>query len=159
MTLTKEEILAEISWFNEQLAYLRNTFAAWLKEEGHEIDISEEKIRNTEGLSGQYDTFKYTFVVDKTMKFCIIPYGIWIIAARGRIDISGPSGSEKLIYHYKGGPSSTVEIKSVGRCEKLTRKQFDNIDEEGWYWYDDSTIRKMIKLSKETLVYLMGRLQ
>ena len=40
------EILAEISWFNEQLADLKNTFVAWIKEEGHEISVSEESITN-----------------------------------------------------------------------------------------------------------------
>ena len=143
MTLTKDEVLAEISWYNEQLVYLKDTFVSWMEEEGRKVDVSEEKIMNTEGLSGQYSTIKYTLIFDKNMKLCLIPYGIWIVAARGRVDISGPSGSEKLIYLYKGGPVT----------------QFDDINEEGWHWFDDSTIRKMEKLSKEIFGYLIGRLQ
>ena len=81
------------------------------------------------------------------------------MAARGRVDISGPSGSEKLIYLSGGGPVTTIEMKSGSRLEKTVHQQFNGIDEEGWYWYDDSTIRKMIKLSKEILEYLIGRIQ
>lgn len=135
MAVVDTEILAEIAWFNGQFVHLKDTFVSWIKEEGHEVDISEEKILKKEELSGQYSTFRYTIIIDKNIKLCLVPYGIWIVAAKGRVDISGPSGSEKLIY------------------------LFNNIDEEGWYWYDDSTIRKTVKLSKELLVYLIGRLQ
>lgn len=150
---------AEITWFNGQISYLKNTFATWLKEEGHNVDVSEEKIVNNEESSGQYDTFRYTITIDEKIKLCLVPYGIWIVAARGRVDILGPSGSEKLIYLYKGGPAVTIEMQSGSHVEKTTHQQFENIDEEGWYWYDDSTIRKMTKLSKEIFKYIIGRLQ
>jgi hypothetical protein len=159
MAVTDTKILAEITWFNEQLSHLKDTFVAWLKEDGHTVDVVEEKIDNNEGPSGQYKTSKYTMVIDSKIKVCLVPYGIWIVAARGRVDISGPSGSEKLVYLYRGGPAVTIEMKSGNCSEKTTRQQFNNIDEEGWYWYDDSTIRKMIKLSKETFEYLTGRIQ
>ncbi|MDR2476345.1 MAG: hypothetical protein LBD18_00985 [Treponema sp.] len=159
MAVSKAQILDEIKWFNEQLVYLRDTFITWIKEGGHEVDVLEEKINNKEELSGTYSTFKYIMTIDKSIKIILVPYGIWIVAARGRIDISGPSGIEKLIYLYKDGPVSTTEIKSGSFSEKTARHLFNNIDEEGWYWYDDSIIRKMIKISKETFEYLIGRIQ
>jgi hypothetical protein len=159
MAVTDAEILAEITWFNGQILHLKDTFVTWLKEDGHNVDVSEESIVNNEGPSGQYNTFKYTMTIDKRINLCLAPYGIWIVAARGRVDISGPAGSEKLIYLHKGGPVTTIEITSGNHPEKTTHQQFDNIDEEGWYWYDDSTIQRAIKLSKELFGYLMGRLQ
>jgi hypothetical protein len=90
--------------------------------------------------------------IDKKINLCLVPYEIWIVAAKGRVDISGPSGSEKLVYLSRGGPATSVEITSGNHSEKTTHRDFNSIDEEGWYWYDDSTIRKMIKLSKEILV-------
>jgi hypothetical protein len=139
MAVIDTGILAEITWFNGQLVHLKDTFVTWIREEGHEIDVFEENITNNEGLSGKYNTFRYTLILDKTIKFCIVPYGIWIVAAKGRVDISGPSGSEKLLYLQKDAPVTT--------------------EEEGWYWYDDSTIRKTVKLSRELFDYLLGRLQ
>ena len=159
MALANTKINDEISWFNGQLADLKNTFVTWIKEEGHEIDVSEESITNNEGLSGPYSTFKYNLVIDKNLKLCIKPYGIWIIAAKGRVDISGPAGYEKLIYLYKDGPATTTEIEMANSSKKTTLLDFDNIDEEGWYWYDNSTIRKMAKLSKDVFKYIIGRLQ
>ena len=159
MAVLDAKILEEIEWFNGQLVHLKDTLVAWIKEEGHEVDVSEEKFEKKEEISGTYSTFKYVLIIDKKLKICLVPYGIWIIAAKGRIDIFGPSGYEKLVYLYKGGPATTIEIKSANYFEKSTHKQFNNIDEESWYWYDDSTIRKMIKLSKETFEYLIGRIQ
>ena len=149
MAVVDNNILDEITWLNRQLVYLRDTFITWIREEGHEVDVSEENVINNEELSGKYNTFKYTLILDKTIKICIIPYAIWIVAAKGRIDISGPSGFEKLIYLQK----------SENNIEKSTLNKFNTINEEGWYWYDDSTIRKMVKLSKEMFGYLLGRLQ
>lgn len=159
MAVIDVDVLAEINWLNEQLVHLKDTFITWIKEEGHDVDVLEENITNNEGLSGKYDTFKFTLTLDKTVKICIVPYGIWIVAAKGRVDILGPSGSEKLVYLYRGGPVTTIEMKVGDRSEKSTRSQFNNIDEEGWYWFDDSAVREMIKLSKEMFVYLLGRLQ
>jgi hypothetical protein len=159
MTVTDDKVLAEIAWFNRQLLYLKDTFIAWLKEESHDVDVSEENIVNNEQPSGPYNTFKYTITIDKKINLCLVPYGIWIVAAKGRVDISGPSGFEKLVYLSRGGPVTSFEITSGNYSEKTTHQHFNNIDEEGWYWYDDSTIRKMIKLSKEILVYLIDRIQ
>ena len=151
--------ILEVEWFNGQLVHLKDTLAAWIQEAGHEVDVSEEKIEKKEEISGTYSTFKYVLTIDKKLKICLVPCGIWIIGARGRIDILGPSGYEKLVYLCKGGPVAAIEIKSSNYFEKSTHKQFNDIDEAGWYWYDDSTIRKMIKLSKETFEYLIGRIQ
>jgi hypothetical protein len=152
MPLADNNVLAEITWLNGQLVILKDTFVAWIREEGHIVDIAEENITNNEEKSGKYDTIKYTLILDKTIKICIVPCGIWIVAAKGRVDISGPSGSEKLVYLNKCGP---VETKNG----EPAHSQFNNIAEEGWYWYDDSTIRKMVKLSREMFGYLLGRLQ
>ena len=159
MAVIDTNIVAEIKWYNGQLVYLRDMFVTWIKEEGHEVDVLEEKITNKEGLSGTYETFKYILTLDKAIKISIVPYGIWIVAAKGRVDICGPVGSEKLVYLYKDGPVITIETKTRNYSEKSTHKQFNNIEEEGWYWYDDSTIRKMVKLSRELLGYLLGRIQ
>jgi hypothetical protein len=159
MAVTDTKILAEIAWFNEQIRHLKDIFVAWIKEDGHETDVFEENVVNNESLSGQYNTFKYTIVIDNKIKLYLEPYGIWIVAAKGRVNISGPSGSEKLVYLYKGGPATTIEIASGNHSEKTPHQQFNNIDEEGWYWYDDSAIRKMIKLSKEVFEYIIGRLR
>ena len=160
MAVIDTNILAEITWFNGQLVYLKDTFVTWIREEGYEVEVLEENITITEALSGEYDTFKYTLILDKTIKICIVPYGIWIVAAKGRIDIFGPSGSEKLVYLQKDGPVTTIEMKAGNYSEKSTQRHFNNIiEEEGWYWYDDSIIRKTVKLSKELCGYLLDRVQ
>jgi hypothetical protein len=159
MVTTDTEILNEITRFNDQLVHLNDSFVSWIQEGGHKVDVLKEDIVKNEELSGQYNTFKYLITLDNKLKLQLIPYGIWIVAAKGRVDVYGPSGYEKLVYLYKGDPVSTIEMKTENHYEKTTHKYFDNIDDEGWYWYDDSTIRKMTKLSKEVADYLVSRVQ
>jgi hypothetical protein len=44
MTVTDDKVLTEIDWFNGQLLHLKDTFIAWLKEEGHDVDVSENAL-------------------------------------------------------------------------------------------------------------------
>jgi hypothetical protein len=159
MVAEKDTIIAEITWFNAQIARLDEMFIQWLKEDGRDVQNSERKITKQEEMSGEYTTSEYELIVDNALKITLVPYGIWIVAAQGRIDIVGPSGSEKLVYLKKGGPATVVEISSGSYPGKNVHRQFNTIDEDGWYWYDDSIIRKATKLGKEVFLYLLGRVQ
>jgi hypothetical protein len=159
MAVAKEQINTEISWFNEQLSSLNEMFVAWLKEEGHKIDYSEIDITKKEELSGEYSTKQYNINIDDSLKISLVPYGIWIVAAKGRVDLVGPSGNEKLVYLLKSGPTTTIEISNGSYHSKSVHRDFNNIDEDGWYWYDDSLDRRMVKFDKNIVVYLLGRLQ
>jgi len=52
MEVLDTKILDEITWFNEQLLNLKNTIVAWIKEASRDVDVSENEISKTEGLSG-----------------------------------------------------------------------------------------------------------
>jgi hypothetical protein len=159
MAIEKDTIIAETAWFNGQIARLDEAFIQWLKKDGRDVQNSERKITKQEGISGEYTTSENELIVDNVLKITLVPYGIWIIAAQGRIDIVGPSGSEKLVYLKKGDSATVGEMSSVFYHSKNVHHQFNNIAEDGWYWYDDNGIRKMIKLRKKVFVSLLGRLQ
>ncbi len=156
-----ELITNEIKWYNNEILTIKEKIATWLKEFGYTVNCTQEEKTNIEELSGKYKTFQFVFNINNTMHITLEPYGIWIIGAKGRIDIKGSSGSEKLVYFCKGGPGLKTEIKtdSGTTVEKSSHRYFDNVDEDAWYWYDDSSYRKVVKLSKETLLALLERIQ
>lgn len=141
MTVTSEDIKSEIKWYNEELVSVKDKLESWLIELGYKVTVSEIEVIKNEGLSGPYKAKQFDFIIDDTLKISLLPSGIWLIGAKGRIDISGPSGSEKLLFFFSGGPGMT------------------NIDEENWYWYDDSSYRKVVTFSKEIVQPLLERLQ
>lgn len=161
MDISKEQIENRISWFNREVEKFKTLLLDWLQESGHAVEISEEELTKVEELSGPYKTKQYKFKIDEDLSISITPFGIWIIGARGRIDVSGPSGSEKFVFLSIGGPSMITEFKDAsGRIvEKSNHSFFKNVDEDGWYWYDDSSYRKVSKLSKEVVEPLLERLQ
>ncbi len=161
MTVSKEKIEAKIEWYNNQILDIKDKFVKWLKELGHSIEVSDIKIQKMEELSGTYDTHQFDLKIDNTLKISLVPYAIWIVGAEGRIEVSGPAGSEKLVFFLKGGPALTTSLKYEGgkQIESHTQKYFSNIDEKNWYWYNDSTYRKVSKFNKEIIEPLLESVQ
>ncbi len=161
MGVSKEHIENRITWFNKEVDRFKKLLHDWLRESGHDVDISEEELVKVEELSGQYKTKKYNFRIDQELNISVKPFGIWIIGAEGRIDVFGPSGSEKFIFLSveEAGITAEEESASGGVVEKSRRALFKNVDESNWYWFDDSSYRKVSKLSREIVEPLLERLQ
>lgn len=160
--MTKESVEAEIEWYNGQLKKVADQFSEWVKELGHSISrVNEKKIEKAEELSGTYKATQFDLRLDETLNVSLIPYGIWIIGAKGRVDIVGPAGREKLVYLLPEGPAvSVAEPGEPYNTEtEHTHQIFSNIQEEGWYWYDDSIYRRAEKFSKETVAQILERIQ
>lgn len=160
MPSTQNEIDREISWFNRELDKVQAEFTRLLRDLGHNVEVQTTSTTNQEELSGSYQTTRYDILIDGDLALAVYPYGIWLIGAHGRIDVKGPSGTEKLIYLKRGGPALRVDISSGGnRIESDTSSVFQHIDEEGWYWYDDSSYRRVAKLNHEVAEAILERVQ
>ena len=160
MPTTKDEIEREVAWFNGELDRVQAEFTRLLRELGHTIEVEAGSITNQEEPSGSYQTVRYDIVIDADLELSLIPYGIWLIGAHGRIDVKGPSGTEKLIYLEPGAPAVRVEVSSGARhMESHTHSAFQNVEEEGWYWYDDSSYRRVSKLNREVAEAMLERVQ
>jgi len=161
MTIDRDRIEGEIRWYNKNLESVKTKLKMWLEELGHNVSISEKEATNNEEPSGLYKTKQFQFIIDSNLKISLIPYGIWLIGTKGRIDISGPSGSEKLIFLSKGGSGMISEVKKETdlAIEKSSHKYFKNVDIEDWYWYDDSSYRVLSRFTKDIVEPLLERLQ
>lgn len=160
MPATKDEIDREISWFNDEVSGVQAEFTRLLREQGHTVEVASTATTNQEELSGVYHTTRYELLIDGEFAVSLIPYGIWLIGAHGRVDVRGPSGTEKLIYIEPGDTTVRVDTSVGGaRIESSTRSMFQRIEEAGWYWYDDSSYRRVSKLNSDVVEAILERVQ
>lgn len=161
MPVNQESIAQEIAWYRNELSNIRSTFELWLNETGHNVNVTETKCKIQEELTGEYEVSEYSFLIDNTQKLTFVPYGIYIVGAKGRIDIKGDSGKEKLVYLWSGGPSLKMETQdsSGNVIESSVHRYYDNVDNDGWYLLDDSMFRRVEKFSKENVMSLLERLK
>jgi len=67
------------------------------------------------------------------------PVGTWIIGAEGRVDLKGYNGKEVIIYLTNDGPALNFsETESDGETSKSTMALFQGVEQDGWYWIEDS---------------------
>ena len=64
MSVTKENIENKISWFNNEVVCIKNSFQLWISELGHQIITQEVEITKTEEPSGTYKTKQFDFIID-----------------------------------------------------------------------------------------------
>ena len=58
MNIPREKIEHEVSWFNGEVLKFKDLLVTWLREIGHKVEISEEKLEKVEELSGPYKTIQ-----------------------------------------------------------------------------------------------------
>ncbi len=158
MVLAGCDAPSRVDWFNEQLFRVKYDFVRWLEELGHTVNVSEKRIEKVEAASGEYHTWMFDCSVDGVFVISIIPEGIWIIGAGGRIDFRGPSGIERLLYLFGEKASDEYRAEAVCREGRDVSRLLGGVYEDGWYWYHDSSFRDVSKFSKETISPLLERL-
>ena len=87
--------------------------------------------------------------VPKKTDIHLVPKGIYVIGARGRVDARSRLGTEILVWVEEGGPALK---RTVDRCDvdAVTRPVFPGV-REGWAWTDDQHV-ELVPLTERTLV-------
>jgi hypothetical protein len=155
--LMKEKKLAKIELFNKRIDALYKQICGWLEEENVDFGKKESGITLTEAPSGPYETKRLdVFTKDNEKLFSLVPYGIWIIGAEGRVELEGDSGGESLVYLSAGGPSNKMK-EIEGEKENIIRTLNGSI-KEGWHWLDEQIIGKKPLFTKDIFFALLERI-
>lgn len=154
----KEKSLARIELYNKRIDALYKQVCEWLEEENIEFAKKESGLTLTEAPSGPYETKRLDiFTKDNERLFSIVPYGIWIIGAEGRVEFAGDSGEESLVYLSADEPSSIIkEIED--EKENIIRRRSHGSKEEGWHWVDEQIIGKKPLFTKDIFLALLERI-
>jgi len=154
----KEVHLERIETFNKRLETLYNKICQWLDELQIEYTRQEKEMSLTEQKNMTYTTKELDiFTKEGESLFCIVPYGVWIIGAEGRVELEGDSGSESLVYLLGKEPSPLItEIES--EKDKIIRKKLNGPRQEGWHWVDERIIGKRPLLTKDIFMALLEKI-
>lgn len=137
--------------YNTRVENLYAKIKGWFPE----YSYNEKNISVTE-RNGSYNTPLLEIKNENKLIANLVPKGIWIIAAEGKLELSGSSGKESIVYLTEGGPTRKIEIKHGAGTEKYERKPFGN-KSEGWHWLDDRILGKMPELTKDVFQNLLER--
>ncbi|MDE2989772.1 MAG: hypothetical protein OXU21_01720 [Chloroflexota bacterium] len=138
-----ERVMAEeaIDWAKRRADWLRELGELYTSMENHlrpytqagEIQIERTPIQLREEYLGTYKADKLTFRIGRD-KIIAKPIGATVIGARGRVDLSGPRQTLKILLLAKGGPVLTTKIEHGGVTEESSRSMVrGDVDEAGWY--------------------------
>jgi len=159
MSLTKPQIQHEIDWYNDQISQLEEMIRTWLIQDGSRPEVLNEATSLSEELSGEYQTHRAIFRLSDGLAFSLEPHGIWIVGARGRVEIKGPAGEESLVYLFAGGPGLSVS-ESVGDDVHASGYWSDfGQKEEGWHWLDDAIRGDIPRFDKRVFSIILQRIQ
>ena len=101
--------------------------------EGGEILIERKPIQLREDYLGTYAAEELTFRIGRE-KVVAKPMGTLIIGASGRVDLSGPRKTVRIVLLAKGGPAMITKIEHGGVVEKTSHPMVrGDVKEAGWY--------------------------
>jgi len=112
---------------------------------------TKESMNLDEEKTGSYTINKMLIKKqDKTIAE-ILPIGLDIIGANGRIDLVTPYETRKFLYFKKGGPVITTKVEG----KKIDHKVFTGIESDDWYWIESVTLKKAYKVDREVFLSLL----
>ncbi len=135
------QVQDEVDWAKERANWLQALDALYTRMEEHlrpytqagEIKVERTPIQLMEDHLGSYDADKLTFKIGRE-KIVAKPIGTLLIGARGRVDLSGPRKTLKIVLLAQDGPVFTTKIETVGVTEESSRAMArGDVDEAGWY--------------------------
>jgi hypothetical protein len=154
----KEKSLKTIETFNRRLEALFEQACKWLDEAHIEYSKAENEMSLTEGKDMTYSTKRLdVFTKEGESLFSIVPYGVWIVGAEGRVELEGDSGSESMVYLLEDGPAQTAD-QDDGEKENIIRRKLNGFREEGWHWVDERIVGKRPLLTKDIFLALLERI-
>ena len=91
-------------------------------------------IKVTEPRLGAYEIDRLTLYISDD-QLVAEPIGTMLIACRGRVDITGPLGSSRLVLLDKGGPAARFAISEGGSPLQTSTQSMvhGEVAEPGWY--------------------------
>ncbi|MEA2104182.1 MAG: hypothetical protein U9P79_06040 [Candidatus Cloacimonadota bacterium] len=143
----------KIEKFNFRLKHLYEEVSKWVNEEG--LCVKEIEKINLEEKSGKYKTKKLLILKDNTKIAQLNPIGIWIIGAKGRVDLESDISKQIFAYLSEDKPGTEMS-RTAGEDTKTKAFKYNYKDtREGWHWIDDRIIGKTPLIDKDVFLNVL----
>jgi hypothetical protein len=112
----------------------------WLKDEP--VAVKQQTLEIIEKFTGPYIVPSLSISTQTGEKLVDInPVGAYTLMAEGILDVEGEFGREYITYMVDGGPDS-YRANPQNPVQILTDKMFKEIDDDGWYWIEETIENK-----------------
>ena len=119
----------------------------WLKDDA--LQVEQQQIEVREKFTGTYTAPVLSIRTQTGQTLAEIkPKGAYIILAEGLVDIEGGFGREHITYMVDGGPYS-YRPQPENTDQLIKKPMFKGIDDNGWYWVENSRLDRANTINKE----------
>jgi len=148
--LAATRINEEVNAYRGRVDGLYEDIRHWIAERRPDAVFSEMQVELSQEPTGVYNLRSLDVSVPGLPAVRFVPRGIFMVGARGRVDVRSRLGREVLVWVEAGGPVvKTTESLGTELETEISRPLFSNVA-EGWAW-SDSGRSQILALGPEVL--------
>lgn len=130
-----------VSEYLDRVESLYESIREWMRQEDPEVEFTERDVTLNEELAGRYRAKTLKVLRPGRPAMAFVPRGVYMVAARGRVDVLSALGSEILVWVEAGGSAVAVrESGGAGTVSSSVRSLFPRVT-AGWAWVNDTKTR------------------
>jgi len=131
---TEQALFSSEEYVLRVTAFLRET-SGWCTDHGLAVEGGVVTLR--EELIAEYEAPSLYISKDGVSLAKILPVGLRILCARGRVDLIGRVARHALLFQVGKGPAlSTQTIVGGKTTSSSSAPLLSRVDRDGWYWIE-----------------------
>jgi hypothetical protein len=134
--LTAVRAKEEIADYRHRVSALYDNVRAWIATRAPGAVFHRTRVQVNEEATGPYELESLDVSLPGLPAVRFVPRGIFMVGARGRVDVRSRLGHQPLVWLEAGGPVLTATLNPDQEAEMvISRPLFANAA-EGWSWSD-----------------------
>ncbi len=137
--LTADLATEQVQVYRDRLNELYCQVRGWVADRRPGTTFSESTVALSEESTGAYGAVSLDFVYADAGGIRLIPRGIFMVGAQGRVDVRSKLGRQMLVWVRSEGPSVTTAVADSASTSDeiaISRPLFPDVP-QGWAWTDD----------------------
>ena len=147
--LTAARITEEVDGYRRRVDELYAELMGWITERQPDALFHHTPVELSEEATGVYQLQSLEVVLPGLPLVRFIPRGMFLVGARGRVDVRSRLGREVLLWVEAGGQELSTETNGDEIEQVIGRPIFRDV-KEGWAW-TDSRRGNVLSLGPEVL--------
>jgi len=142
------DIKEEINQYLSRLSDLYASVTAWVRAAEPGAQFTRPRVELAEELTGQYSVESLEIARPGKIAVRLIPRGIFMVGAHGRVDARSRLGREILVWIERGGAHIHIQADEGGKMLEHVMHPLYSEVEEGWAWENEQAL-SLLHLTEE----------